>query len=73
MIEDEHLGDGAYAHFDGHHVVLTANGSVHSNQATDRVALEPGALQNFLRWNARLQKAKHDFIHGKGEGNESTG
>jgi hypothetical protein len=44
-----HLGDGAYVHHDGFHVVLTANhhDPVH---ATDKVHLEPRALEMFLDW-----------------------
>jgi len=44
-----HLGDGAYATFDGYGVMLTAN---HHDpaQATDKVYLEPFAIKKLQEW-----------------------
>ena len=44
-----YLGDGAYAHFDGYHVVLTANHG-QPELATDTVKLDPEAMLAFLKW-----------------------
>lgn len=47
--EAVHLGDGAYAQFDGHHIWLRANSHLR-NECTGEVALEPGALIAFIRF-----------------------
>ncbi len=48
-----YLGDGAYANFDGYHVVLTAENGIY---ATDTVALEPEVLNSFLGYIERLKQ-----------------
>lgn len=48
-----YLGDGAYANFDGYHVVLTAENGIY---ATDTVALEPEVLARFLEYIEGLRK-----------------
>lgn len=47
--ERVHLGDGAYAQFDGYQIWLFAN-SPHSSH---RVALEPGAFTNLIEYAKR--------------------
>jgi hypothetical protein len=56
IIAPDHLGDGAYASFDGYHLILTAN---HHDPAlaTDKVAFDPHALTALKRYIARLEAA----------------
>ena len=61
MIEDEHLGDGCYVHFDGHNVWLTAN-AAYNHRPTDKVALEPRVIIKFQAWLKRLNDAKAEFL-----------
>lgn len=44
-----HLGDGAYALFDGYQLVLRAH-SHEVQHCSGQVALEPGAFMNLLRY-----------------------
>lgn len=53
MIEDRYLGDGVYASFDGYHIVLDLRGQ----DNTTRIALEPGVLASFGRFQADLARA----------------
>lgn len=50
--EPVHLGDGAYAQFDGHFIRLRAN-SHDPRECTGEVALEPGALARFVEFAKR--------------------
>lgn len=50
-MEKTYLGDGAYANFDGHHVVLTAENGV---QATDTICLETEVLKKLINFIRRL-------------------
>jgi hypothetical protein len=44
-----YLGDGLFADFDGHNVVLSAENGEYSH---DTVYLEPRVLESFKRWHA---------------------
>lgn len=44
-----HLGDGAYAEFDGYQIWVRAN-SHDPRQCTGQVALEPGAFRNLMMY-----------------------
>ena len=55
----EHLGDGAYVHFDGYHVVLTANHH-QPELATGTVALDPGALRALQAWLKRQGRIENE-------------
>lgn len=48
----EYLGDGAYADFDGYHVVLTTEDG---RSIQNRVCLEPEVLHNFEQYVQRLK------------------
>lgn len=43
-----YFGDGVYGEFDGHHIILMANGV--GSEATDRVYLEPGIFPALKEW-----------------------
>ena len=47
MIEDRYLGDGVYASFDGHHIVL----DLRAQDSTTKIALEPAVLCELVRFN----------------------
>jgi hypothetical protein len=47
-----HLGDGAYAHFDGYQIWLTT-------QTGDKVALDPSVFGALLGYRSRL---KREFV-----------
>jgi hypothetical protein len=53
---EEYLGDGLYADFDGYQVILSANDRVDGSGSTDRVALEPGVTDAFIRYIHRLRE-----------------
>jgi hypothetical protein len=46
-----YLGDGVFADFDGHHIVLTAEDGI---QVTNRVYLEPGVFAALVKYQATL-------------------
>lgn len=48
-MNDEYLGDGVYASFDGYHIWLAANH--HENRV---VALEPAVLAQLIEYARRL-------------------
>ena len=61
LIDDRYLGDGVYASFDGHHILL----DLRAQDSTTRIALEPsvfGALVDFhadckeVAWAAERQE-----------------
>lgn len=45
----QYLGDGLFADFDGHQIVLTAEDGV---RATNTVYLEPSVYEALKRWHA---------------------
>jgi hypothetical protein len=53
---EEYLGDGLYADFDGYQIILSANDRVDGPGSTDKVALEPGVINAFMRYVKRLRE-----------------
>ena len=53
---EEYLGDGLYADFDGYQIILSANDRVGGPGSTDKVALEPGVVDAFIRYIHRLRE-----------------
>ena len=53
IIEDEYLGDGVYASFDGYHIALDLRGQ----DSTTVIEMEPQVLEAFDRYRARLGEA----------------
>lgn len=49
----EYLGDGAYAEFDGYHVVLSTENGI---ETTNRIGLEPNVLAAFECYVEQLKK-----------------
>jgi hypothetical protein len=45
------LGDGVFADFDGHHIVLTAEDGI---QVTNRVYLDPAVFAALVKYQATL-------------------
>lgn len=56
IIEDDYMGDGVYASYDGYHVILDLRGQDH----TTRIALEPAVLVALDRYRARIRLAQED-------------
>ena len=54
--DEEYLGDGLYADFDGYQILLSANDRVGRENSTDEVALEPGVAQAFINYVNRLRE-----------------
>jgi len=54
--DEEYLGDGLYADFDGYQILLSANDRVGGENSTDRVALEPDVAQAFINYVNRLRE-----------------
>ena len=48
----DYLGDGVYVDFDGHHIVMTANGI--GPAATDTIHLDPDVVESFSKYLGRL-------------------
>ena len=48
----EYLGDGLYVHFDGYHIVLTAENGM---RVLERVCLEPAVLKVFDQYRKTLK------------------
>lgn len=55
--QKSYLGDGVYACFDGHHVVLTVENGI---QTTDAIYLDPHVLEALQRYVMNLKKASSD-------------
>ena len=53
---EEYLGDGLYADFDGYQILLSANDRVNGPHSTDKVALEPGVVDAFIRYIVLLRE-----------------
>lgn len=49
----QYLGDGAYADFDGYHIILTAENGI---EAADKIALEPDVFEALLKYREQLIK-----------------
>ena len=52
VINDEYLGDGVYASFDGHNICLDLRGQ----DSTTWIALEPKVMVALLRYSDRVTK-----------------
>lgn len=52
-VEDEYLGDGVYASFDGYHVILDLRGQEPAPRSA--IALEPKVLANLEKYVAKCR------------------
>jgi hypothetical protein len=50
IIEDDYLGDGVYASFDGWHIVLDLRGQ----DTVTKISLEPNVLNSLIRYRSRV-------------------
>ena len=55
-MEDDYLGDGVYASFDGYHIVL----DLRAQDSTTRIALEPAVMEALIRYYKRSQEGRHE-------------
>lgn len=60
MIEDDYLGDGVYASFDGYHIVLDLRGQ----DSTTKIALEPAVINAFNRFVGRVDALRQKISAG---------
>lgn len=49
MTNDEYIGDGVYASYDGYHIWLAAN-----DPGNKSVALEPEAIQRLIKYALKI-------------------
>ncbi len=63
LIEDRHLGDGVYASFDGHHIVL----DLRAQDSFTKIALEPEVFHRLIDFRTDLEtrRAEAKFITAK--------
>ena len=59
--ESIHLGDGAYATFDGHGFVITANHH-ESDKATDVVHIDFNAMSKLIEFNRHISQKIKDTV-----------
>lgn len=52
-----YLGDGAYAHYDGYHVVLTTGHHLIS-EADNVIALDPDVMENVAAYIFKIQNLR---------------
>ncbi len=52
QIEDRYLGDGVYASFDGHNIIL----DLRAQDSTTRIALEPEVMPELVRYETDVRK-----------------
>jgi len=52
-MEDTYLGDGVYASFDGHHIIL----DLRAQDSTTRIALEPQVMKQLKEYDKKIQDA----------------
>lgn len=64
IIEDDYLGDGVYASFDGYHIILDLRGQ----DDYTRIALEPPVLKRLDRYRASVVKAVEAWNRKQEEG-----
>lgn len=59
IIEDDYLGDGVYASFDGYQILLDLRGQpgCHSQSDICRIALDEHTLDALMRYKSRVQLA----------------
>lgn len=55
MLEDEYLGDGFYASFDGWQIELYASNGI---SKTDAVFLDPSVLHSFMSFAEKVNKIR---------------
>ena len=71
IIEDDYLGDGVYASFDGYQILLDLRGQpgCHSQSDICRIALDDHTFDALTRYRSRIQlallAAKKDFVEGE--------
>lgn len=58
IIEDDYMGDGVYASYDGYNIVLDLRGQ----DTFTRIALEPAVLAALDRYRDRCDAARADYI-----------
>lgn len=51
IIEDQHLGDGVYASYDGYHIIL----DLRAQDSTTRIALEPEVMSALVIYEGRVR------------------
>ena len=58
-MNDEYLGDGVYASYDGYHIVLDLRGQTGLEGAGEvfRIALEPSVFAALTRYSDRVNEA----------------
>ena len=59
-----YLGDGAYAEYDGWHIIITTSNGMYD---TNAVYLEPLALDRFLAYAEQIKKFRADSLRKKNE------
>jgi len=52
LIEDEYLGDGVYASFDGHHIWLDTR----AQDPVNRIALDPQVFKQLINYCKRIKQ-----------------
>lgn len=62
MMEDEYLGDGVYASFDGYHIVL----DLRRGDSTTRIALGPQVLEALDHYKARVALLRTNVLSEDG-------
>jgi hypothetical protein len=60
-MNDEHLGDGVYASFDGYHIWL----DLRAQDSTTKIALEPGVMQALVNYRDRIIEAHREAVAGQ--------
>ena len=53
LVEDQYLGDGVYASYDGHYIVLDLRA-----QDSSRIALEPQVLESLDRYRKAIEELR---------------
>jgi hypothetical protein len=60
IVEDAYLGDGVYASFDGHHIVLDLRGQ----DRTTRIGLEPRVMEGLRRYADNINQLREEMMNG---------
>jgi hypothetical protein len=58
MVDDEYLGDGVYASFDGYHLLLDLRAQPESSGHVCRIAMEPSVLKRLDEYRALVEKER---------------
>ena len=59
-IEDEYLGDGVYASYDGYHIWLDLRGQ----DKTTKIALEPSVMNALMKFTKKVVEAAKEEASG---------